>query len=182
VRNALDVLVSPHNSDDFYTEQDRLDKDKKVWSRGKVVNKIARYNLCFDEVGQEPDYENKKGRIIPFSDVPLLSMVRTKIGEILGDKGRDLMVEGNYYYDISKCYIGYHGDAERRKVIGIRAGSTFPLYFQWYHRFNPIGDRVDIDLNHGDLYMMTEKAVGTDWKKSSIPTLRHAAGDEKHLK
>ena len=27
---------------------------------------------------------------------------------------------------------------------------------------------------------MSEKAVGTDWKKSSIPTMRHAAGCKKY--
>lgn len=28
---------------------------------------------------------------------------------------------------------------------------------------------------------MSEKATGNDWKMSSIPTLRHAAGTEKVL-
>ena len=29
---------------------------------------------------------------------------------------------------------------------------------------------------------MSEKAVGTDWKRSSILSIRHAAGCEKYLK
>jgi hypothetical protein len=29
---------------------------------------------------------------------------------------------------------------------------------------------------------MCSKAVGTDWKRSSIYTLRHAAGCEKYIK
>ena len=29
---------------------------------------------------------------------------------------------------------------------------------------------------------MSDKAVGYDWKKSSIVTLRHAAGCDKYLK
>ena len=33
-----------------------------------------------------------------------------------------------------------------------------------------------IDLSHGDMYIMSEKATGNDWKKSSIETWRHAAG------
>ena len=40
--------------------------------------------------------------------------------------------EGNYYYDIKKCGIGFHGDAERRKVVGIRLGDSIPLHFQWF--------------------------------------------------
>ena len=32
----------------------------------------------------------------------------------------------------------------------------------------------------GDVYVMTEKAVGSDWKKSTILTLRHSAGCKKY--
>jgi hypothetical protein len=40
---------------------------------------------------------------------------------------------------------------------------------------------VDITLNAGDVYLMSEKAVGTDWRhtKDGILTLRHAAGCAK---
>jgi len=34
-------------------------------------------------------------------------------------------------------------------------------------------------LDDGDVYFMSEKAVGYDWKHSSIYSLRHAAGNEK---
>jgi len=38
-------------------------------------------------------------------------------------------------------------------------------------------------LNDGDLYIMSEKAVGTDWMRNkSGYTLRHAAGAKKYLK
>jgi hypothetical protein len=36
-------------------------------------------------------------------------------------------------------------------------------------------------LHSGDLYVMSEKAVGTDVKKKKIATLRHAAGASKYL-
>jgi hypothetical protein len=29
------------------------------------------------------------------------------------------------------------------------------------------------------MYIMSEKAVGTDWKMKNIPTLRHATGAKK---
>ena len=35
-------------------------------------------------------------------------------------------------------------------------------------------------IEHGDIYIMSEKAVGNDWLNSNIPTLRHAAGAEKY--
>jgi len=114
--------------------------------------------------------------------LPLLSNVRDKLVEIIGKPAKGLVAEGNYYYDINKCGIGFHGDAERKKVIGIRVGATLPLHYQWFKESKPISERVKLSLNHGDIYLMSEKAVGTDWKKKKIPTLRHAAGCEKFLK
>jgi hypothetical protein len=32
------------------------------------------------------------------------------------------------------------------------------------------------------MYVMSEKAVGFDWKKRIVPTLRHAAGCDKYIK
>ena len=87
----------------------------------------------------------------------------------------DLYAEGNLYYD-NTCGIGWHGDSERRKVVAIKLGDVKPLYFQWHLRGHKIGKLCKIDLEHGDLYIMSEKAVGTDWKKRNETTLRHSTG------
>ena len=50
------------------------------------------------------------------------------------------------------------------------------LNFNWFYKFKSIGNTLKIELNHGDMYIMSEKAVGTDWKKKNIYTLRHSAG------
>lgn len=34
-------------------------------------------------------------------------------------------------------------------------------------------------VDGGDIYVMSEKAVGTDWKKKNLYTLRHATGCSK---
>lgn len=173
VRNGCSHWVNP---DDFIAEQLMLDWDTKAKMRGRVVNKRARYNLCYAHTSQDPDYLQGKGRIISFSDVPLLSTIRNGLSTVLGKKAAYLMAEGNLYYDPAKCYIGYHGDSERRKVIAVRLGSSMPLYYQWYFQTKSIGKRMKFILHHGDLYIMSSKAVGFDWKKRSITTLRHAAG------
>ena len=54
--------------------------DKKGFMYGKVVNKHARYNICFGDEPQEPDYEKGKGRIVEWKSIPILSVVRSKIG------------------------------------------------------------------------------------------------------
>lgn len=85
---------------------------------------------------------------------------------------------------MKKTYIGYHGDSERKIVIAMRLGTeSMPFYYQWFQRSSAIGKNIKIVLNPGDVYVMSEKAVGTDWKKKIIPTLRHAtAMDEKLIK
>lgn len=199
-RNAVSALLQ-RSADELYEEQEKLEKDTKAFMYGRVVDKKARHNLCFDEKDQDPDYENGKGRIISFKNVPLLSEIRKKLKDVI-PSAKNLIVEGNYYYDLKKCYIGFHGDAERRKVVGIRLGASFNFHYQWYgvpeydenetekakaknsnarRRYvkKMIGKRLEITLNHGDLYIMSEKAVGTDWMSKKDTTLRHAAGDSK---
>jgi hypothetical protein len=181
IRKGIDYLLSPANATDLFNEQANLDVDKKAFMKGRVVNKIARYNLCFADYDQEPDYNNKKGRIINFTNMKYTNMVRDKLENILGSKAKKLMGEGNYYYDVSKCGIGFHGDTERKKVVGVRLGASMSLEYQWFYQGNPVGKRIKLMLDNGDFYVMSEKAVGTDWKKKIIPTLRHAAGCDKFL-
>jgi hypothetical protein len=183
VRRGLCALVNDSDTiDDFYQEQLSLEKDTKALMYGRVVEKKARWNLCFSELAQSPRYEEGKGRIVPYDEVPVMTGVRKNLSLFLGKKAEELCVEGNYYYDVQKCFIGFHGDSERRRVVGIRAGAQFPLHFQWYLKGEPRGRRLEIMLGHGDLYVMSEKTVGTDWKKKLVPTLRHAAGFPKALK
>lgn len=181
IRKGVDMILKDYNVDDLLKEQKKLDYDKKAYMYGRVVNKNARYNLCFAKKSQDPDYENKKGRVIAFKDVPILNQLRERLPKFFGDKSRKLMIESNYYYDINKTGIGFHGDTERKKVIGIRLGAELPLHFQWYQDNKPIGKRIKIKLNHGDIYIMSEKATGNNWKKKKIATLRHAAGCKKFL-
>ena len=159
-------------------ENDELSHDKMALMRGKVVNKIARHNLCFSDVDQEPIYSEGKGRIVSWNRVSRISEIRRVISEWTEDVL--LNGEANYYYDISKCGIGYHGDGERRKVFAIRMGETMPMYFQWFQRSLPVGPPFEVVLNDGDMYIMSEKAVGFDWLKKIKPTLRHATGCRKY--
>jgi alkylated DNA repair dioxygenase AlkB len=159
----------------IFQELAQLNWDKKCKMYGRVVNKKARHNLCFADFSQEPDYENDKGRVYNFKDLPDLDKMRKFLEKLLHE---DLNAEGNYYYDTDKCYIGYHGDTERKIVAGVRFGSDFPLYYRWYQYSEPVSAPHQIDLSSGDLYIMSDKAVGYDWKTKSTLTLRHAAGEE----
>jgi len=73
------------------------------------------------------------------------------------------------------------GDSERKLVAGARVGpgaDNMYLKYQWFHDSRPVGAEGRIVLEAGDVYIASEKAVGTDWKRRKVPTLRHAAGKE----
>jgi hypothetical protein len=162
-------------------EHGQLEPDTRALMRGRVVNKIARHNLCFADAAQEPNYEAGRGRVVAFASVPLTAAARSAIPRFFGAKTASLFAEANYYYDAAKCGIGFHGDSERRIVVALRLGAPIPLHFQWFRARAPVGRRIALVLSGGDLYAMSEKAVGFDWKRPSIPTLRHAAGAQKYL-
>ena len=182
IRNGVEQLTGK-NPDDFLKEQLEFEWDTKYWDqrRQKVLNKRARYNVCYGENQQNPDYENKKGTIIGYEKVPILQNWKNTLHDFFGEKANNLEVEGNLYYDTKKCGIGFHGDSERKKVIACSLGETRPIHWQWYEKSKPIGPRLEFVLNHGDMYIMSEKTTGFDWKKRNKKTLRHAAG-EKYVK
>ena len=185
VKKGADCLLegSKANGRDLFEELAKLEWDSKAFMYGRVVSKHARHNLCFDEEAQQPDYESGKGRVIPWKEAPLLKDLREQLSTYL-PQGSELTAEGNYSYDVNKCGIGFHGDAERKRVIAIRlcSGKCYPLHYQWFHKGKPVGKRVLVELEDRDLYVMSEKAVGWDWKKKLVPTLRHATGVDKYTK
>jgi len=177
IRKGVQHILGTENTTELIAENDMLAMDKHALMKGRVVNKHARWNLCFADKDQEPDYENGKGRIVAWEHIPLMSKIRQVIAEWTEDVL--LNAEANYYYDISKCGIGFHGDAERRKVVAMRMGATMPLYYKWFQNSEPISEPIELILNDGDMYIMSEKAVGFDWLKKKVPTLRHATGCSK---
>jgi hypothetical protein len=179
IRNAIQKVWNLYP--ELVEEQKNLNYDTKAFMYGRVVNKNARYNLCFDDESQEPNYEEGKGRIIAFKSMKILDKIRSSFAILFGKKFKNMKCESNYYYDITKTGIGYHGDTERRKVIAIRLGESLPIYFCWYLYNEKVNKRIEINLNGGDIYVMSEKAVGTDWKERNVYTLRHATGCDKYV-
>ena len=159
--------------------------------RGKRMNKRARTNLCYVAGReQEPDVWKGKGRIVDLKKKTALNLAVDRLRGMIeaglieiGSKTKVEInvVEGNRYYNLKNTGIGFHGDTERVVVICISIGcDNYPMRWQWFKDGMPVGDTIDITLNCGDVYIMSEKAVGADWKLRSIYTLRHAAGAKKY--
>ena len=163
----------------------------EVKIRGRRMNKRARTNLCFvADREQTPAVFEGKGSIYDLLKMEYLNkgveLLKKQIKEGLlkiGSKTKVIInvVEGNRYYDLKKTGIGFHGDTERVVVICISIGcNNYPMRWQWFKDGMPVGKSIDVSLNNGDVYIMSEKAVGSDWKLKSKWTLRHSAGANKY--
>jgi hypothetical protein len=175
IRNGLHQFGI--DKDALLSELQQQPYDTKAKMRGRVVNKHARHNNVIGDTVIAPNFNDGQGTVISFESVPLINQLRKCIGEVFGPKAVNLFAETNKYHDINKSYIGFHGDTERKIVVAARIGETFPLHYQWYNNHIKVGAPFTIQLNSGDVYAMSEKAVGFDWRKSSGFTLRHAAGN-----
>ena len=166
---------------------------KEVKVRGKRMNKRARKNICWAYGReQEPAVYEGKGRIVDILKRPILNAAVEKLKKqittgliAIGSKTKVEInvIEGNRYYNLKNTGIGYHGDTERVVVIclTIGGGGHYPMCWQWFNDAMPIGNNINIGLNDGDVYIMSEKAVGADWKLRSKYTIRHAAGAKKYI-
>jgi hypothetical protein len=185
VKNGVNIILEEieKNSKDLFNELICLEVDKKAFMKGRVVNKKARHNLCFADFSQNPDYENKKGRVYDFKDLQIMKFIREKIPEYITES-TNLFAEENYYYNLKlkEVGIGFHGDTERKKVIAMRLGESMNLVYQWFYKSEPVGNRIEFMLNDGDFYIMSDKAVGQDWMKKNTYTLRHATHNLAKIK
>jgi hypothetical protein len=113
---------------------------------------------------------------------PYLSQIRINLPLLFGEKAENLNAEGNHYFE-EKSGIGFHGDAERRIVMCCSLGKSSILRYAW--RYPKTSEHtlpsVDLKVEHGDLYIMSEKATGYDWKQSTKLRIVHAAGSEKYI-
>ena len=184
IRRGVDALLGDSEGEAKAREELlSMPKDSTSLMYGQVRNKHARHNNTMADpplAPQEPDITNGKGTVVSFEDYPVMDRLRREVGALV-TAPTPLVGELNDYFDARTCGIGFHGDAERKITVGARFGSGangVPLKFTWYKHGRPIGYEGRIELNQGDVYIMSEKAVGSDFKRRSILTLRHAAGKD----
>jgi len=189
-------FAKPHEAEKMRQDLVVCDWDVKFWDtrRKKVLNKRARSNLMFMHgMAQEPDYENGRGTIVDLDSLPSVCAAEQKFTGLVKtalkhgkSKTRwvPLVCEGNNYFDSGKCGIGFHGDTERTRVICLSLGTTnnYPMRWLAFRHGKVVGGPFDAKLNIGDLYIMSEQAVGNNWKKRTALSFRHAAGAPSYLK
>lgn len=160
-------------------ELEKIKPDTKFYNaRRKIVqNKNARHNFNVADFDQEPQYEKGMGTVVDFKHLPQLSKVRKGLTNLGIPKCENLLAEANVYHS-DNSGIGFHGDSERRMVIGANMGEERIIEWQAFLNTLPIGKRVTVTLRSGDMYFMDEDACGHHWSKSGYrtPHYRHRAG------
>ena len=175
-------FLTPEVHEAFKVEMKSYEWDRKYWDtrRQKVLNKLARANVCYGKEGRAANYAEGKGTIIGFDQSPLVGKLLQSVELLMKDQ--DLIVEGNQYDNVSKNGIGPHGDTERVCVACLRVGESMPMKFGMFWDCKVRGKPFETIINGGDLYFMSEKAVGAEWKCRSKWIWRHCAGAPKYLK
>ena len=171
-----------------YTHKDYI--DRHMWSYGKLKNKNARWNTNYADIEQKgdmtnPDPAKRVPSLIPFAKVPHIAAVREQLGNLPGVDTKNLYGEVNVYRKSTTIQgIGEHMDKEREMVIGLSVG-TMPRFicFQAYEGVQPIGRKLKIRIDPGDLYFMDIIGKGTG--SVMKPHIRHHAtggtGSERFL-
>ena len=179
IRNN-NTFISNEFADQLYKEQENINYDLKYWDtrRTKTLMKRARLNIVFGELEILHTNDYKQCTVKSFNNLPYLHKFRNSLPIMFGSDAINLSAEGNHYHH-NKSFIGFHGDTERKIVICLSLGKTAILQFNWRlpSSSEHIYSSTDILLNHGDVYIMSEKAVGNDWKKRSKVRVVHSASN-----
>ena len=166
-----------------YEELTSIRYDTKMWMarQNKALNAHARYTSVVADCERDSTMEiDGRGVINHFSSTPTFDKLRHAIGAFLGCE-TPLISEVNRYSDVKTAGIGWHGDAERALWSLVRLGPAthqMPLMLQWFHKSNPFGEIMQLDLAWGDVVFFTNLATGFNFGKPSLLTLRHAAGSK----
>lgn len=186
IRNGASFVSGRHDFANKLLEEQKqsVSYDRKYYDvrTRRTKNKRARYNVVFgeEELAHNDDYT--RCTVKSFAKLPYLCALRSALSDKLGERAQGLSAEGNLYYD-DACGIGFHGDSERKVVICVSLGKRSCLRYHWRlprtsaHTLPP----VDIEVGHGDIYVMSEKATGYDWRFSSKVRVVHAAGAAKYI-
>lgn len=183
IRNGINWLLrkAGYTANDMLSEQLKLVPDKKYFEKRakKVLNLRARDKCRFGDEDEKPNYEENIGTTYDIKKLPVMNAMRHALETKFGEKAHLLNAEGNYYEDITKENgINPHCDNERKIVIANSLGASTILSYQYFFKKKPVSERLDLQINGGDLYIMCENARGV--KSRTMPVLKHSAGGPKY--
>lgn len=150
--------------------------DNRIHNKKIVENRLFK-KLIFLDINEyyKLPFSNvdNRGTIYNIRRIPPLF----KLNEIFNSLfSIPLYVEGTCYYNINECYTPMHQEKDRRRIINLHLGSSSILHFRWYHQTQQVSDLKNIQIDHGDLYIMTDITMGNIKDSKTKLFLKHSMG------
>ena len=189
IKNGIELLMESTDAAKLYKEQEQVRYDGRFFDKNKVKVRRAHKTMLFATEGRNASDDYTQPSVTAFSEVPLANKIRTSFQTLLGDRAADLNVNGTKYHtsvyekgDDGKSMknpsnMGWHGNDNCKIVVGVCLGASASLSFIWRlpgSQKNLTDTRVTIPLTHGDVYVLSEKAIGYDYKSSSLLRCLHS--------
>ena len=173
---------SPETADAALKSTASIAYDTFMYMHGKVKNAHTRHLVFAAERARDPERERGVHTVLPWSGLEAMDRARAFISGALDTQHLKAGCVLKYP-DINRSGIGWHGDGERRITVLYRVGAASarrPIHLMWFQKGEAVCAPISIPLGHGDFFVPSAKAVGTDWKLRNKPTLRHATGFLAH--
>lgn len=168
------------NADEILPIFNNLLWDSQRLQNGKLVESKINNKLLFCDLNDlellPANFNEKYGTIHNINRMDAL-MKLYKIIE--SNFSSNLYAEGIAFNDLNECYVPMGQEKDKKKIIGLHLGSSFPLNFRWYHKTEKVSDPYQINLNHGDLYIMSEMAAGLNKESKTKLYIKHGHGFNK---
>lgn len=184
IRNQLkekaDRIYNPMISIEGNNEQGVItgvEWDSQRFSGNKIVENTLNKKLLFLDIGEYYKYPfnqfERRGTIYNIRRLPELLDVTTSLSNLMMIP---FYVEGTNYYNTSECYTPLSQNKESKCQLNIHLGTSLPLHFRWYHLNMAVSDLKSIQINHGDIYLMNEIALGNVKESKTKLYLKHGMG------
>lgn len=160
----LSVCTSPENSvDENITgiTWDSYHVKKRKNGDIKIVPAKDKHRILFNDLSTQykrnclPQYDLCS--IYNVCRIPALMRIKNYLDSFLRFSS---IVEGYSYFDLTETYTPFHRDRDRRKMILMRLGRSFPINFKWFHGTIACSVPFSFNLDHGDLLIMSDSVNG----------------------
>ena len=151
--------------------------DTENFKNGKLKKNKQKYKLIFSDLydgyKRNSSLQNEMCTVYNYMRIPQLLSIKYFLESILQGP---FVIEGSCFYNTKECYVPMHREKEKKKLIGLHLGNTFPINFRWYHNTIHCSTVKTIQLNHGDIYIMSELATGNSKEKLTKLFIKHSEG------
>ena len=161
-------------ADDLLLKLKSLQWNEQVWLKHKLVKNPMRRHLKFGE----KQYVSDEGLVVALKACPDIMKIRDSLNEMYSYRSVNFEVEGDHYYDMERCGRDSFGDWDKRMLVGLQVGATMKMAFTWWYQESKFSTPVEIELHHGDIFVLSDKAVGHDIHRKAIATLKRTCGSQ----